>query len=183
MAEEKKLTTEPKEEKKEETYFGEYVEFIVFKVGEEEYGLEIEKVQEVIRIKEIKKIPRAPRFILGVMNLRGNIIPVVGLREKFGLPPIETNKFTRIIVVNHKKKLIGMLVDKVNEVVRVPVENIEGNPDILTEESTAIIRGVAKAGERVLILLELDYLLYTPEEIHIFLQKEEGKELSSSSSS
>lgn len=142
------------------------VQLIVFSIGREEYGLEIEKVQEVIRMKTIKKLPRAPQFILGVMNLRGNIIPIVGLREKFNLEPLEYNEFTRIIVVNHKSKLIGMVVDEVNRVVTVPVENIEGNPDMVTDRTRALVRGVAKLDDQVIILVELDYLLYSLDEIN-----------------
>lgn len=141
------------------------VQLIVFSVGNEEYGLEIEKIQEVIRLKTIKKLPRTPEFILGVMNLRGKIIPIVGLREKFNLDPIEQNEFTRIIVVNQNQKLIGMVVDEVNRVVNVPVENIEGNPDMVNDKTRSLVRGVAKLEDAVIILVELDYLLYALEEI------------------
>ena len=143
----------------------ETVQLIVFSVGREEYGLEIEKVQEVIRMKTIKKLPSTPEFILGVMNLRGNIIPVVGLREKFGLDKQEVQTFTRIIVVNHKDKLVGMVVDQVNQVISVAPENIEGNPDMVNEKTRALVRGVAKADDRIVIVVELDYLLFSVEEI------------------
>jgi len=142
-----------------------YVQFIVFSVGNEDYGLEIEKVQEVIRMKIIKKLPRTPNFILGVMNLRGNIIPVVGLREKFNMEPVEYTEFTRIIVVNHRNKLVGMVVDEVNRVVDVQHENIEGNPDMVSSKTRALVRGVAKIAEEIFILIELDYLLFSLNEI------------------
>lgn len=141
------------------------VQLIVFSVGEEEYGLEIDKVQEVIRMKSIKKLPRSPKFIIGVMNLRGNIIPIVGLREKFNLDSLEYNEFTRIIVVNHNDKFIGMVVDEVNRVVNVPADSIEGNPDMVNDKTKALVRGVAKLDDQVIILVELDYLLYAAEEI------------------
>lgn len=150
---------------------GDIIQLIVFKVGDEEYGLEIGKVQEVIRIKTIKHLPKTPDFILGVMNLRGNIIPIVGLREKFGLEKKEHTNFTRIIVVNHKEKLVGMVVDEVNRVVNVPLKNIEGNPEMVHESTRALVRGVAKLDEQVIILVELDYLLYSLDEIQALTQE------------
>lgn len=140
-------------------------QIIVFRVGKEDYGLEIEKVQEVIRMKTIKKLPRSPKFILGVMNLRGNIIPVIGLRQKFGLENLEYNEFTRIIVVNHRDKLVGMVVDEVSRVINVPTENIEGNPDMVRDNTKALVRGVAKLEDQVIILVQLDYLIYSLEEL------------------
>lgn len=140
-------------------------QIIVFRVGKEDYGLEIEKVQEVIRMKTIKKLPRSPQFILGVMNLRGNIIPVIGLRQKFGLETLEYNDFTRIIVVNHHNKLVGMVVDEVNRVINVSEDSIEGNPDMVRDSTKALVRGVAKLEDQVIILVQLDYLIYSLDEL------------------
>ena len=140
------------------------VQLIVFSVGSEDYGLEIEKIEAVIRMKTIKKLPKAPNFILGIMNLRGKIIPIVGLREKFGMEPIEYNKFTRIIVVNHRNKLVGMVVDEVNKVIDISASNMEGNPDMVSDSTKSLVRGVAKLEEQVIILVELDYLLFSSEE-------------------
>lgn len=140
-------------------------QIIVFRVGKEDYGLEIEKVQEVIRMKTIKKLPRSPHFILGVMNLRGNIIPIIGLRQKFGLPELTYDEFTRIVVVNHENKLVGMVVDEVNRVINVPESSIEGNPDMVRENTKALVRGVAKMEDQVVILVELDYLIYSFDEV------------------
>lgn len=158
-------TTETTKDNSGEFNKSDFIQVIVFSVGQEEYGLEIEKVQEVIRLKSIKKLPRSPDFILGVMNLRGKIIPIVGLREKFNLEKIEYNEFTRIIVVNQNNKFVGMVVDEVNRVVNVPAENVEGNPDMVTDKTRSLVRGVAKLKDSVVILVELDYLLYTLEEI------------------
>lgn len=144
---------------------GNLLQIIAFTVGKEDYGLEIEKIQEVIRMKPIKQLPRTPPFILGVMNLRGNIIPVIGLREKFGLEPLKYTQFTRIIVVNHRGKYVGMVVDDVNRVINVPLSNIEGNPEMVSDNTRALVRGVAKLQDQVIILVELDYLLYSLDEI------------------
>lgn len=144
---------------------GNTLQIIVFTVGNEDYGLEIEKIQEVIRMKPIKQLPRTPPFVLGVMNLRGNIIPVIGLREKFGLESFQYNQFTRIIVVNHKGKFVGMVVDEVNRVINVPMNNIEGNPEMVNDNTRALVRGVARLQDQVIILVELDYLLYSLDEI------------------
>ena len=141
------------------------LQLIVFTVGGEDYGLEIEKVQEVIRMKPIKKLPKTPPFILGVMNLRGNIIPIVGLRQKFGFDSKEHNEFTRIIVVNHSQKLVGMVVDNVNQVVNVGFDSVEKNPEIINSDTKTLVRGVAKAQDRIILLVELDYLLYSIDEI------------------
>ena len=141
------------------------VQIIIFSVGNEDYGLEIEKVQEVIRMRTIKHLPHTPDFILGVMNLRGNIIPVVGLREKFGMPAVDYTEFTRVIVVKHKGKLVGMVVDEVNRVVNVPIGKIEGNPDMVSESTRALVRGIANVDDQVIILVELDYLLFSLDEI------------------
>jgi len=140
-------------------------QIVVFRVGNEDYGLEIEKVQEVIRLKTIKKLPRSPHYILGVMNLRGNIIPVVGLREKFGLPSKENSEFSRIIVVIHRSRLVGIVVDEVSRVISINEENIEGNPDVIRDSTRALVRGVAKLEDQVIILVELDYLVFSAEEM------------------
>ncbi|MDH4200800.1 MAG: chemotaxis protein CheW [Spirochaetia bacterium] len=140
-------------------------QIIVFRVGNEDYGLEIEKVQEIIRMKTIKKLPRSPHFILGVMNLRGNIIPIIGLRQKFGLPDLAYDEFTRIVVVTHDNKLVGMVVDDVSRVINVPEDSIEGNPDMLRDNTKALVRGVAKLEDQVIILVELDYLIYSLDEL------------------
>ena len=149
---------------------GQFKQIIIFKVGKEDYGLEIEKVQEVIRMRTIKKLPRSPHFVLGVMNLRGNIIPVIGLRQKFGLDPLEKGDFTRIVVVNHENKLVGMVVDEVNKVINVPEENIEGNPEVVRDSTRALVRGVAKLEDQVIILVQLDYLIYNLDELETFTQ-------------
>ena len=140
-------------------------QIIVFRVGKEDYGLEIEKVQEVIRMKTIKKLPRSPHFILGVMNLRGNIVPIIGLRQKFGLEEIAYDEFTRIVVVNHENKLVGMVVDEVNRVINVSEGSIEGNPEMMRDNTKALVRGVAKLEDQVIILVELDYLIYNFDEL------------------
>ncbi|MCS6983631.1 MAG: chemotaxis protein CheW [Leptospiraceae bacterium] len=142
------------------------IQLVVFSVGREQYGVEIEKVQEVIRMGTIKKLPRSPNFVLGVMNLRGNIIPIIGLREKFGMESRDYNEFTRIIVVNNNGKLAGMVVDEVNRVIQVSVENIEQNPEMVSHETKTLVKGIARYGEEVIILVELDYLVYSVEEVH-----------------
>lgn len=147
---------------------GKTKQIIVFRVGKEDYGLEIEKVQEVIRMKAIKKLPRSPHFVLGVMNLRGNIIPIIGLRQKFGLEESPYNEFTRIVVVNDSGKLVGMVVDEVNRVINVPEENIEGNPDMIRDNTKALVRGVAKLNDQVVILIQLEYLIYNFDEMDSF---------------
>lgn len=143
------------------------MQYIAFTIGHELYGISINSVQEVIRFTEIKKLPHSPDFLLGVLNLRGNIIPIVGLREKFHLEKINYDETTRIIVVNHKSKLIGLVVDEVSRVLNIPDEHIETNPEMLNDRTKALISGVARVDNEVVILLELENILFSVDELEL----------------
>lgn len=143
------------------------MQYIAFTIGHELYGISINSVQEVIRYTEIKRLPHSPDFLLGVLNLRGNIIPIVGLREKFHLEKINYDETTRIIVVNHKSKLIGLVVDEVSRVLNIPDENIETNPEMLNDRTKALISGVARVENEVVILLELENILFSVDELEL----------------
>ena len=135
------------------------IQLVGFHLGDEEYGFEIQRVQEINRIVEITRVPRTPDFVMGVINLRGKVIPVINLRERFGLPPKEADKDTRIVVVEIQNKILGIMVDAVSEVLRIPASTIEPPPDIVTGVDAAYIEGIAKLPERLLILLDLDKIL------------------------
>jgi purine-binding chemotaxis protein CheW len=133
----------------------ETMQIVSFALGKEEYGVDIAQVQEINRMVAITHVPRAPHFMEGVINLRGQLIPIIDLRTRFGMPRAEQTKNTRIVVTEIGNKRVGMVVDSVSEVLRVPTEEIEDAPDMITGVDTEYIRGVGKLGERLIILLDL----------------------------
>jgi purine-binding chemotaxis protein CheW len=133
--------------------------FLTFFLAEEEYGLEILKVQEIIGLMPITRVPRTPRYVKGVVNLRGKVIPVVDLRLKFGMEEVETTELTCIIVVQTREVLFGVLVDRVSEVVDLATADVEETPDFGVDVDTGYIMGMGNAGDRVTILLDIDRVL------------------------
>jgi purine-binding chemotaxis protein CheW len=128
---------------------------VSFKLGSEEYGVDIAQVQEINRMVAVTHVPRAPQFMEGVINLRGQLIPIIDLRSRFGMPRAEHTKNTRIVVTEIGAKRVGMVVDSVSEVLRLPVEHIEPAPEMITGVDTEYIRGVGKIEDRLIILLDL----------------------------
>lgn len=131
------------------------LQLVTFKLENEEFGVDILKVQEINKMMGITKIPNAPYFIEGVINLRGKIIPVVDLRKKLGFQSREYDKSTRIIVIELDGLVLGFIVDSVSEVLRVPANTIEPPPSIVSGIDSEYIEGVGKLDDRLLILLEL----------------------------
>jgi purine-binding chemotaxis protein CheW len=131
------------------------IQVVSFKLGSEEYGVDIGQVQEINRMVAVTKVPRAPQFMEGVINLRGQLIPIIDLRTRFGMERAEHSKSTRIVVTEIGSKRIGMVVDSVSEVLRLPLEQIEEAPDMISGVETEYIRGVGKLEERLIILLDL----------------------------
>ncbi len=133
----------------------ELIQLVSFKLGQEEFGIDILKVQEINRMVEITKVPQAPDYCEGVINLRGKVIPVIDLRKKFSMETKERDKNTRIIVCDVDGHVIGMIVDAVEEVLRIPSSTIEPPPSIVTSVSSDYINGVAKLEGRLLIFLDI----------------------------
>ncbi|MBV9408381.1 MAG: chemotaxis protein CheW [Candidatus Eremiobacteraeota bacterium] len=131
------------------------IQVVSFKLGSEEYGVDIAQVQEINRMVAITHVPRAPQFMEGVINLRGQLIPIIDLRTRFAMPRAEHTKNTRIVVTEIGTKRVGMVVDSVSEVLRLPVEQIEAAPEMITGVDTEYIRGVGKIEDRLIILLDL----------------------------
>jgi purine-binding chemotaxis protein CheW len=131
------------------------VQVVSFKLGSEEYGVEIAQVQEINRMVAVTHVPRAPQFMEGVINLRGQLIPIIDLRARFGMPRAEHTKNTRIVVTEIGTKRVGMVVDSVSEVLRLPTDAIEDAPEMITGVDTEYIRGVGKIEDRLIILLDL----------------------------
>ena len=132
-------------------------QYVLFRIGDETYAVPISQTQEVLRYKEPKKIPHAPTHVLGVINLRGNLIPIVGLREKFALSSAEPTAETRVIVLIDNDRLTGIVCDSVERVVFLHSRNIEENPSFSGKRGAAAIRGVAHLDEAdsVIFLLSL----------------------------
>ena len=134
-------------------------QLVTFSLGPEEFGVDIMRVQEIIRIPPITRVPKAPTYVEGVINLRGNVIPVISLRIRFGMTRVEETDLSRIIVLQVQTKVFGIRVDAVTEVLRLDSEVIEPPPPIALGMDSKFIRGVGKIGERLLILLELDQIM------------------------
>lgn len=135
------------------------LQFVVFHVGKELFGIGIELVREIVRVPEITEVPDAPRFLKGVINLRGRILPVIDLRRRFGLPQAELTKSTRVLITENAGTTVGLLVDGVSEIRRTATEAIEAPPDMVAAVGIEYITGVVKMQERLVILLNLDRAL------------------------
>ncbi len=134
---------------------GKTLQVVTFALGSEEYGVDIAQVQEINRMVTITHVPRAPQFMEGVINLRGQLIPIIDLRTRLGMGRSDVTKNTRIVVTEIGSKRIGMVVDSVSEVLRIPVEQIEDAPELVGGVDTEYIRGVGKMGDRLIIMLDL----------------------------
>lgn len=134
-------------------------QLVTFSLGTEEFGVDIMRVQEIIRIPPITRVPKAPSYVEGVINLRGNVIPVVSLRSRFGMERVDDTELSRIVVLQVQGKVFGVRVDAVTEVLRLDSEAIEPPPQVTMGMDSQFIRGVGKIGERLLILLDLTHIM------------------------
>lgn len=133
---------------------------VIFRLADEEFGIEIVQTREIIRMQDITPMPKAPEFIRGVINLRGQIIAVMNLAKKFGLKEKEQSEKMRIIVTEVKENTLGLIVDEVLEVLRIPENNIEPAPEMIQSNIDAeFIKGVGKIENRLIILLDVEKIL------------------------
>lgn len=137
----------------------ELLQLVSFNIGEEEFGVDILKVQEINRMPEVTQVPNAPEYVDGVINLRGKVIPVIDLRRRFGIERREHDKNTRIVVVDLNGTVVGFVVDAVKEVLRIPRSVMEPPPSLTTDVNADYITGVGKLDDRLLILLDLERVL------------------------
>lgn len=137
----------------------ELLQLVSFNIGSEEFGVDILKVQEINRMVDITKVPQAPHYVEGVINLRGKVIPIIDLRKRFNLELKEYDKNTRIVVVDINGSIMGMVVDSVSEVLRLPSNTIEPPPEIVAGINSEYIKGVAKLEDRLLIFLDLSKVI------------------------
>ncbi len=134
-------------------------QYLTFRLGDEEYGVEILKVQEIKGYSAITPIPNTPAYVKGVMNLRGTIVPVVDLRSKFGMSEADYTPFTVIIVVTVHTKVMGLVVDAVSDVLNIPKEDVQPTPDFGASVDARYLEGMARAGDKLVILLDIDRVL------------------------
>ncbi len=136
------------------------IQLVVFQLGNEEYGVDVSQVKEIIRMQKITKVPRSPEFVEGVINLRGQLITVIDLRKRFNIAARDISDNTRIVVAEVKNNPVGMIVDSVSAVLRIPEKDIDPTPSaIATEIDADFLKGVGKVGERLIILLDLARVL------------------------
>lgn len=140
----------------------EVLQLVTFRLGNEEYSLDILSVQEIIRHMDLTRVPRTPDFVDGVINLRGRVIPVIDLRKRFGLTTEDKTNDTRIIVVDvndANETVVGFKVDAVSEVLRLPSDRVEAPPSIVSDVNSDYIKGVGKIDGRLIILLDVERIL------------------------
>jgi purine-binding chemotaxis protein CheW len=136
---------------------GELIQLVSFNLDKEEYGVEVLKVREIIRMPVVTRVPNTPHYVEGVINLRGKVIPIISMRKKFGLMEAESDKQTRIIVMEVDGELKGFIVDAVSEVIRISSSEIQPSPAVVASGiDQECIAGVINQAERLLVLLDLE---------------------------
>ncbi|WP_196140678.1 chemotaxis protein CheW [Aliikangiella sp. G2MR2-5] len=144
---------------KQETDDDAVLQWVTFRLANETYGINVMQVQEVLRYTDIAPVPGAPPYVLGIINLRGNVVTVIDTCQRFGLSPIEITDNTRIVIIETNQQVIGILVDSVAEVVYLKESEIETTPNVGNEESAKFIQGVTHRDNELLILVDLNKLL------------------------
>ncbi|MEM0911013.1 MAG: chemotaxis protein CheW [Pseudomonadota bacterium] len=152
MSEERTIaaTADPKDE---------VLQWVTYRLDNETYGINVMQVQEVLRYTEIAPVPGAPDYVLGIINLRGNVVTVIDTRSRFGLPGADITDNSRIVIIESDENVVGILVDSVAEVVYLRSSEIDSTPNVGTEESTKFIQGVSNRDDELLILVDLNKLL------------------------
>jgi purine-binding chemotaxis protein CheW len=144
-------------------------QWVTFRLGDETYGVNVMQVQEVLRITEIAPVPGAPDYVVGIINLRGNVVTVIDTRKRFGLYPKEPDDSSRIVIIEAEDQVIGILVDSVAEVVELRSSEIESAPNVGNEESSRFIQGVTSRNGELLILVDLNRFLSDEERAELEL--------------
>ena len=139
-------------------------EYLTFRLDQEEYGIDILKVQEIRGYEKPTRLANAPEFIKGVVNLRGTIVPIVDMRLKFNCAKAEYNDFTVVIVLNVKGRVVGVVVDSVSDVLELPEEDLKPSPEMNSSAAdNANVTGIASVGDRMLILMDIQALMSSPD--------------------
>jgi len=135
------------------------LQWVTFRLENESYGINVMQVQEVLRYSEIAPVPGAPPYVLGIINLRGNVVTVIDTRLRFGLPTSDTTDQTRIVIIEAENQVVGILVDAVAEVVYLRQPEIETTPNVGNDESSKFIQGVCHKNDELLILVDLEKMM------------------------
>jgi purine-binding chemotaxis protein CheW len=143
------------------------LQWVTFRLENESYGINVMQVQEVLRYTEIAPVPGAPPYVLGIINLRGNVVTVIDTRSRFALPNAETTDQTRIVIIEAENQVVGILVDAVAEVVYLRQSEIEPTPNVGNDESAKFIQGVCHKNDELLILVDLEKLMSDEEWMEI----------------
>jgi purine-binding chemotaxis protein CheW len=152
-----------KMEKLDEMTSSEAREYLTFRLDQEEYGIDILKVQEIRGYEPPTRVANAPDFIKGVVNLRGTIVPIVDMRLKFNCSKAEYNSFTVVIILNLRSRIVGVVVDSVSDVMELPAESIKSAPEIESVIDSGAVLGLGSLGDRMLILLDIERLMSAPD--------------------
>ena len=139
-------------------------QYLTFQLGEELYGVDILRVQEIKGYTTVTKIPNTPAHIKGVLNLRGTIVPIVELRTKFGMPTIDYTMFTVIVVVVVRERIMGLVVDSVSDVLNISKQDIQAPPEFGAKVDVSVLTGIGKSGDKLVALLNIDRLLSEDEQ-------------------
>ena len=146
----------------------EMLQFVTFRLAAEKYGVNILKVQEINNLKDFAKIPHAPSFVEGAINLRGKVIPVLNLRKKFGIEEKAMDDFTKIVIMNVRGHIMGILVDSVSDVLRIPQSVIMPPPPVSSDVNAEFIQGIARLDQGLVIILDMEKLLGRDEHDAVF---------------
>ena len=136
-----------------------YLKVIVFQLADKEYAIPVSNVQGIEKLMHITRVPKTEKYVKGVINLRGVVTPIIDLRQRFGLPVTENQESTRIIIINLEDMEVGFVVDSANDVIDLPVDAIEQQPEVVGSSEEEFISGVAKIENRLMILLQLEKIL------------------------
>lgn len=147
------------DEKRNENSNDEILQWVTFRLDNEKYGINVMQVQEVLRYSEIAPVPGAPTYVLGIINLRGNVVTVIDTRSRFGLNSSEISDSTRVVIIELEQQIVGILVDSAAEVVYLRASEIDVAPNVGNDESAKFIQGVCNREGELLILVDLDKLL------------------------
>lgn len=148
--------------------------YLTFRLGDEEYGVAIRHVTEIIAIQRITEVPDMPPFVKGVINLRGYVIPVIDMRLRFQLPANAYNERTCVVVVHLNEIMVGLVVDTVEDVLNIPEEQVSLPSEMLRGVSSPYIQGMGKVGETVIILLDVEKLLFEAEKDQLASVRQQG---------
>lgn len=152
--------------KTDDTNHDELIQLVSFDLDQEEYGVDVLKVREIIRMPIVTRVPNTPHYVEGVINLRGKVVPIISMRKKFGLMEAETSKQTRIVVMDVEGELRGFVVDAVSEVIRISGSEIQPSPAVVTGGiDQECITGVINRAGRLLVLLDLEKMVSTDEKM------------------